>query len=155
MLGESPFGMILIDCARLLRARFDRALDDAQFGLTAGEARALVYVCRHPGSRQSVLATHMWVEPMTLVGFLDRLEARGLVVREPDPADRRAKIVRPTAQAEPLVQHVIEAFRKERESAMADLSAEEILQLKDMLSRLRNRMIADDSGGPGRGGAGQ
>ncbi|WP_454018257.1 MarR family winged helix-turn-helix transcriptional regulator [Azospirillum sp. Marseille-Q6669] len=150
MLDESPFGMILIDCARLLRARFDRALDDARLGLTAGEARALVYVCRHPGSRQSVLATHMWVEPMTLVGFLDRLEARGLVVREPDPADRRAKIVQPTPQAEPLALQVLEAFRTERESAMADLSAEEIVLLKDMLGRLRNRMIADDRGGAGR-----
>ena len=124
MLDEAPFGMILIDCARLLRARFDRALDDAQLGLTAGEARALVYVCRHPGSRQSVLATHMWVEPMTLVGFLDRLEARGLIVRYRSTSDRRIVHARLTEAGDAALRDAPGLLRPGAMRALADLPPE-------------------------------
>ncbi|WP_448203497.1 MarR family winged helix-turn-helix transcriptional regulator [Azospirillum sp. sgz302134] len=143
MQDDAPFGLLLIDSARLLRARFDRALDDAQLGLTAGEARALVYVNRHGGSRQTVLAAHMGVEPMTLVGFLDRLEALGLVAREADPSDRRAKIVRLTPQAEPLLERVVTVFRGVREAALDDFAPEEVERFRTMLGRLRARLIAD------------
>jgi MarR family transcriptional regulator, transcriptional regulator for hemolysin len=38
---------------------------------------------------------------MTLVTFLDRLDSRGLMVREPDPTDRCAKIVLLAPDAQP------------------------------------------------------
>ncbi len=147
MLEDAPFGLVLIASARLLRARFARALDDAQLGLTAGEARALVYVNRHPGSRQAVLAGHMGVEPMTLVGFLDRLEALGHIVRETDPTDRRAKTVRLTPQAEPLLERVLTVFRTVREAVLEEFSAEEVEQMRGLLIRLRTRLLADEREG--------
>ena len=84
------FGFLITDLSRLIRAEFDRRIGETGLGLTAGEARALSHVARAGGSRQSVLAEKMGVEAMTLTGFLDRLEARGLVERTTDPSDRRA-----------------------------------------------------------------
>lgn len=143
---ETPFGLALVDSARLLRARFDRALTTAELGLTPGEARALIYANRHPGSRQTVLAAAMGVEPMTLVGFLDRLEAMELIAREPDPADRRAKLVCLTPKAEPLLAHVLEVFTAAREEMLVDFTAEEIDQFWSLLVRLRAKLLADERG---------
>lgn len=144
MHDDAPFGLVLIDSARLLRARCDRALDAAQLGLTAGEARALYYVNRHPGSRQAALAAFMGVEPMTLVGYLDRLESLGHVLREPDPTDRRAKTVRLAPEAEPLLERVLAVFRTVRESVLEDFAPEEVDRFKTMLARLRARLLADE-----------
>ncbi len=144
MHNDPPFGLALIDAARLLRARFDRALADAHLGLTPGEARTLVYVGLHPGSRQTVLAALMGVEPMTLVGYLDRLEACGLIVREPDSSDRRAKIIHLTPQAEPLRIRVIEVLGGTREAVMEEFHPDEVAVFKDLLLRLRTRLLADE-----------
>lgn len=137
-----PLGFLLLDNARLLRARFDRVLDASTLDLTAGEARALCHIAKHQPARQNALAQRMGVEPMTMVRFLDRLEAAGLVRREADPADRRAKRVRITAEAEPVVAHVTDVMRIEREQVTSHFSAEELTMLNDLLSRLRERLVS-------------
>ena len=62
----------------------------------------------------------MNIEPMTLVGFLDRLEGAGLVVRQPQPGDRRAKLVSPTRKAEPLIRRIEEIAQAVRRQATQD-----------------------------------
>ena len=83
--------MLVVDLARMLRRRFEAALADVETGLTVGEARTLFYVWRNPGQRQAALADIMFVEPMTLVGYLDSLERAGLIRRCPDPRDKRGE----------------------------------------------------------------
>src|SRR6185436_6922692 len=97
--SPQPLTFLMLDVSRLWRQRLERALDEAGLGLTAGEARALFVVGRHPALRQTELALRLNVEPMTMCGYLDRLEAAGMIERKPDPGDRRAKLVRPTAKA--------------------------------------------------------
>ena len=48
------------------------------------------------------LGRRMCCEPPNVTFVVDRLEERGLVVRTPDPADRRAKQIAPTADGERL-----------------------------------------------------
>lgn len=143
---ELPLGFLLVDAARLYRARIDRAFDQAGLGLTAGEARTLAHVNINPGLRQGALAVRMNVEPMTMVGFLDRLEARGLVVREPDPTDRRAKIVCLTPEAEPLLERVKAAASLAREDALAGLSPAERDVFRDVLTRVRSNLCQSNRG---------
>lgn len=132
-----PVGFVMVDVARLYRARFDQDFSAMSVGLTPGEARALHRIALDPGQRQSVLAVRMSVEPMTVVGYLDRLEGLGLVAREPDPSDRRAKIVTLTPAAQPYLQRIAEAAARTREHALAGLDAEEQAQLRDLLERVR------------------
>lgn len=142
-MSEPPLGYLLVDVARLYRARIDRAFDHAGLGLTAGEARTLAYVNLHPGRRQSVLAVKMNVEPMTLVGFLDRLENLGLVVRAPDPTDRRAKIVNLAAEAAPYLDRVLAAGAAARAETLDGFSADEQEQLRDFMMRMRANLVRD------------
>jgi MarR family transcriptional regulator, transcriptional regulator for hemolysin len=151
MLTKSPeetIGLLLVDGARLLRLQIDRALEDAGLGLTAGEARTLAYVSLYPASRQTALAAQMNVEPMTLVTFLDRLESRGLVAREPDPADRRAKIIQLAPDAQPTLEQVHGITRRVQEEALKDFYPEEVEMLRILLKRMRANIAGSE---PGRG----
>jgi DNA-binding MarR family transcriptional regulator len=67
-------------------------------------ARCAVLLKREqPGGLNQVTLAHILdVAPMTLVRLLDRLETASLVSRLPDPHDRRAYLLTPTAKARPL-----------------------------------------------------
>jgi MarR family transcriptional regulator, transcriptional regulator for hemolysin len=144
--AEETIGLLLVDAARLLRIQMDRALEGAGLGLTAGEARTLAYVALYPASRQTELAAQMNVEPMTLVTFLDRLESRHLITREPDPTDRRAKIVQLVPDAQPTLEQVLGIARNVQERAMQDFGFEEVEMLRNLLKRLRANICGAKSG---------
>ena len=137
---EHPIGFLLVDAARLMRLRFDRILTEAGLDLTPGEARTLIYIHRFGAARQTDLARQMAIEPMTLVSFLDRLEARGLVVRAPDPGDRRAKIVRLTDIAGPVLAEVREVAQRVRASALAGMTEAEAEQFLRLLERAHGNL---------------
>ncbi len=143
---EDSIGLLLVDAARLLRLQIDQALEDAGLGLTAGEARTLAYVSLYPASRQTALAAQMNVEPMTLVTFLDRLESRGLITREPDPTDRRAKIVQLAPDAQPTLEQVLGVTRKVQERALQDFDPEEAGMLRTLLKRMRANIAGSEPG---------
>ncbi len=133
-------GFLTVDVSRLLRRRFEHALATAGLGLTAGEARTLAYADHYGGVRQAVLADKMGIEPMTLVGFLDRLEARGLVARDPDPKDRRAKLVRPTREAEDILKRIREIGRQVRSLATRGFSDREVEDFRRALKAVRGNL---------------
>lgn len=138
---EDPLGFVLVDVARLLRRRFERALETAGLGLTVAEARTLAFVSRRPGLRQSTLADELCVEPMTLVGFLDRLEAAGLVERIADPADRRAKLIRLTPAATNTVRRIRTIGRAVREDAERGIDPEVVETLRLTLLRMQDNIL--------------
>lgn len=127
---DLPFGFLLADVQRLYRRRFEREAEAAGLGLTSGEARALAHLSVDEGVRQTALAERMSIDPMTLVAFLDGLEAKGLVVREPDPSDRRAKRLRLTPEAAPTVAAIRAAGQAVRDVATRGMSADEVAALR-------------------------
>ncbi|QRM35479.1 MarR family winged helix-turn-helix transcriptional regulator [Microvirga sp. VF16] len=147
---EETIGLLLVDGARLLRLQIDRAFEEAGLGLTAGEARTLAYVALYPASRQTALAAQMNVEPMTLVIFLDRLESRGLIAREPDPTDRRAKIVQLAPDAQSTLKQIQRITRQVQDGALQDFHPEEVEMLRTLLKRMRANLASRE---PGRGQA--
>jgi DNA-binding MarR family transcriptional regulator len=50
------------------------------------------------GISPSALAKDAGLHPATLTGVLDRLETGGWIVRDRDPSDRRAVVIRPTRE---------------------------------------------------------
>jgi MarR family transcriptional regulator for hemolysin len=94
---------LILDIARLLRAEFERKVASACLGVTPSEARTLAHVARHGPLRQRDLADLTGLGAMSITTCLDRLESAGLVRRECDPSDRRAKLVSASAEATPLL----------------------------------------------------
>ncbi|MBO0710636.1 MAG: MarR family transcriptional regulator [Acetobacteraceae bacterium] len=78
---------LLHDVARLLRLDADKRA--RTHGMTRAQWAILVWLERQPGISQKELAETLEVEPITVARLIDRLEARGMVERRPDPKDRR------------------------------------------------------------------
>ncbi|MBN9674060.1 MarR family winged helix-turn-helix transcriptional regulator [Roseibium aggregatum] len=139
--------MLVVDLARLLRRRFDAELTEVDTGLTVGEARTLFYVWRNPGQRQAVLADTMYVEPMTLVGYLDSLEKAGLIKRRPDPNDKRAKLVELTPEADPLLERIGNALQSVRTKALEDVPVSDRQILENLLQTMKDSLLLEASKG--------
>jgi DNA-binding MarR family transcriptional regulator len=78
---------LLHDVARLIRHEADKRA--AAHGMTRAQWVLLIWLERQPGLSQKELAEILEVEPITVARLIDRLEARGMVERRPDPKDRR------------------------------------------------------------------
>ncbi|POF30591.1 MarR family winged helix-turn-helix transcriptional regulator [Roseibium marinum] len=139
--------MLVVDLARLIRRRFEAALSEVDTGLTVGEARTLFYVWRSPGQRQAVLAENMYVEPMTLVGYLDSLEAAGLIKRCSDPTDKRAKLIKLTPQADPLLERIGLALHSVRSQAVEEIPRDKQHVLEDLLQTMKDSLLQEVSRG--------
>jgi DNA-binding MarR family transcriptional regulator len=142
-----PLTFLILDLARLIRQQFEADLEAAGLGMTAGEARTLLWANRFPGLRQTALAEKLGVEPMTLVGFLDRLEAAGLIVRLPDPNDRRAKLIHPTEAAKAPGERIEAIALSVRARAMAEIGEKELEPMRAGLTQMRaalSRAKAED-----------
>lgn len=129
-------GFLIVDLARLFRQHFEHAVAEEGLGVTAGEARTLLYAAAENGVRQAVLAERMRIEPMTLSNFVDRLEECGLVRRELDQRDRRARIVRVTQEAAPLLKRIHAVAAAVRERATAGLTPAEEATLRHALQTM-------------------
>src|SRR3546814_3403683 len=99
---ERSFGFLFHDCARLTRREFERRA--RAIGLTRAQWAAIAHLRRNEGCNQSTLADLLDVEPITLARLLDRMETAGLVKRQPDPKDRRARLVYLTRSEEHTVE---------------------------------------------------
>jgi DNA-binding MarR family transcriptional regulator len=99
--------VVLSDVARLVRTRADqRAREHA---MTRAQWMILVRLDWQPGMSQSDLANLLEVEPITVARLVDRLEARGMVERRPDPQDRRIWRLHLTAAAQPMLKEIAKA----------------------------------------------
>ena len=94
----------LYDVARLMRTRFDRWA--RTYGMTRAQGIILARLARQPGMTQNEMAGLCEVEPITVGRLVDRLEARGLLERRLDPADRRIRRLHLLPAAEPILEDI-------------------------------------------------
>jgi DNA-binding MarR family transcriptional regulator len=134
-------GFLVADVSRAMRRAFQRRIEGSS--LTLAQARVLVYVSRNQGVRQVDLADLLEVQPMTLARQIDQLADAGLVERRPDPVDRRAYRIHPTAAAAPhlaAIDQVIVAIRKEAARGLdPDALATTLAALRLMRDNLSTR----------------
>ncbi|WP_338784269.1 MarR family winged helix-turn-helix transcriptional regulator [Streptomyces sp. DG1A-41] len=85
---------------------------------------------------QADLGRAVRLDPKDLVGILNDLQAAGLVVREPDPKDRRKNAVSLTARGARLLTRCEKAARAANDELLAPLSEAEREQFTGMLLRI-------------------
>lgn len=81
---------------------------------------------------------------------LDRLESTGMIRREPDPRDRRGKLIALTPRGRDLVDHAVEAHLDNEERLLAALPGAKRRELAALLRQLL--LSFDRSAGAGTGG---
>lgn len=97
---------LLHDVARLLRVDADKRA--RAHDMTRAQWGILIWLERQPGISQKELAELLDVEPITVARLIDRLEARGMVERRPDPKDRRIWRLHLRPDAYPMLEEIAE-----------------------------------------------
>lgn len=90
---------------------------------------------REPESQQQA-AGRLGVDRTTMVGLLDGLESKGLISRQPDPADRRRNVVVLTGAGRRALKAAKAASDRAERELLADLSPTEARQLRALLARV-------------------
>ncbi len=72
--------------------------DCRRLGVEPGEGHMLSYTSLYGPCPPAELIRVFGYKPSTLTGMLDRLEEKGLAVRDPNPGDRRSFLIRVTAE---------------------------------------------------------
>jgi DNA-binding MarR family transcriptional regulator len=144
--NTKSLGFLVQDVARLLRSEFGRKVGEAGLELTTGEARALVHTVAAAGARQTEIAERMGVEPMTLCGYVDKLEARGLVERRPHPDDKRAKRIVPSEGAKEAIETIMPLARGVTSAAVDGLPEEDIAAFRRVLEHMHG-VLTEGRGG--------
>ena len=148
-------GHLLHETARLWRRRCERAVHARLPGMTCARCAVLLKLEQPGGFNQVTLAHSLDLAPITVVRLLDRLETAGLVSRLPDPHDRRAYLLTPTAKARPLIACIQDIFRAIQSEAWLGLSDTETSQLNALLCRIRSNLLVGSnkplSADPARG----
>jgi DNA-binding MarR family transcriptional regulator len=104
--------------------------------LRDGDLACLELLGRQGPLGPSALARVMHIHPATMTGVLDRLEAGGWIVRERDPADRRAVLVRIVpARAREMMGHYA-GMNGAVEGIAASYSADERALIAGFLERM-------------------
>ncbi|MEW2085016.1 MULTISPECIES: MarR family transcriptional regulator [unclassified Streptomyces] len=114
----------------------------AEHSLTGAQARVLGLLTVEPTPMRRI-AQKLKCEPSNVTGIIDRLEARGLVERRPDPNDRRVKVAAPTEEGRVTARRLRESLNFAREP-LAGLSDEERTVLRDLLKR----MLGEETSAP-------
>jgi DNA-binding MarR family transcriptional regulator len=125
---------LLMRAARAQRRGWRDAL--APWDLTPSQGRALRVISAADGTRVSDLADALRIAPRSATEVADGLEQRGLVERTPDPRDRRAVLLRPTAAGRRLREEVEAARAAEARSLFGRLSADDRSTLARILRSL-------------------
>lgn len=127
----------LLRCAALLQRSIDRAL--APLGLSFGDFDVINTLRRlgaHPGTHPKTLAASALITSGAMTARLDRLERAGLVRREPDPADRRAIVVRLTEDGTRLARRALDAVLAADREVLVPLDDDDQDRTAQLLRRL-------------------
>lgn len=127
----TAFATSLYQLVEKLRGEHEEAA--AAAGVTAAQA-AVLTMLSEPQS-MAKLAEHMGCDASNITGLVDRLEAKELVVRSADAADRRVKLITLT----PLGKTALETFKRNlvKSSSLAKLSAKARRALLDVLGEVQ------------------
>ena len=108
----------------------------AAHGLSMWEYVVLSGLVDGPAQTQARLAEAVGRDKTRIIPILDALEARGLLVRSPDPADRRNKVVTLTEPGRALRTGVARAISAAEEEVLGPLDAAERRTFRELLGRL-------------------
>ena len=114
----------------------DFAATVGQSGITPGLAGILALVEANPGLKQSALAAKLGIDRSTLVPALNRLEAKGLIVRRPMAGDKRAHALELTERGRAVWSKTLAAIRAHEARLLRHLAPRDRRTLIRLLERI-------------------
>jgi DNA-binding MarR family transcriptional regulator len=131
---ERNIAHLVFQLSRHLAIAMDRQM--APFNLTGQQAALLLRCCASPDTTPTQLACSLGTDNAGITRLLDRLEAKGLIVRRTSATDRRAIVIEPTAAGRALVPQLLPVIRSVTAQLLEGFSADELPVLQALLRRL-------------------
>ena len=123
----------------------------ASLDLTSSQAFVLRYLCCQSAQNRSVsprdIERHFQLSHPTVSGLLQRLEAKGFILVQPAPDDRRCKQVVPTSRAQQLNEQIRLRIREAEQQLVSGMTPAEVAQLGSFLSRMIQNISPPREGG--------
>lgn len=137
---DTPLGTDLSRLVRIWRALIDQRLKPLE--LTQTHWVTLHNIHQLPPEQSQIqLAKAIGIEQPSLVRTLDQLEEKGLITRSTCTNDRRAKRIKLTQQAEPIIEQVESVIDETRDDILSGISREEISQMVTLIARLEKNIL--------------
>lgn len=137
---ETPLGSDLARLVRIWRALIDHRLKPLE--LTQTHWVTLHNIHQLPPEQSQIqLAKAIGIEQPSLVRTLDQLEEKGLISRQTCASDRRAKRIKLTERAAPIITEMEDVIGKTRGEILTGFSAEEVNLLVNLIGRLEQNII--------------
>ena len=137
---ESTLGSDLARLVRVWRALIDQRLKPLE--LTQTHWVTLYNINRLPPEQSQIqLAKAIGIEQPSLVRTLDQLEEKGLITRHTCANDRRAKRIKLTEEAAPIIKEVNDVITMTRSEILSGISPEEVTLLTGLVERLEQNII--------------
>lgn len=144
-LTERP-GFLIRRLHQIHVALFQQAC--GQFEVTPLQYSLLSALAARKTADQTTLAADIALDRTTTTGALKRLEARNLVERPINAADRRARLCRLTRSGAALLAKIEGAARNAHEATLQGLSDRERAQLIAMMQRIVDRNANQNTSAP-------
>lgn len=120
---------------------FDRMLTASGIDAFNGAQGRILYVLwQNDGITISDLSSQTSLANTTLTSMLDRMEVTGLVIRKPDPTDRRSRLIALTEKAKSLRDDYTRISQQMNDIYYTGFSGEEIYQFEAYLQRVLNNL---------------
>ncbi len=125
------------------RARWhDRLMANAGLPLDRAAVAILRHLAESDPLRPGMLAVRLSVEASHVTRQLRQLEKSGLVVRFPDPEDRRAQLIQLTDAGRVAIGRVRDVGRQGMTLALADWTPDDLRRLATLFNRLVDDFVA-------------
>jgi MarR family transcriptional regulator, organic hydroperoxide resistance regulator len=131
--ADQAWALLLQVAFARVHAHFAAAV--AELDLAPVQAKALHELNVDPPISMRELAERLKSDPSNVTGLIDRLEARGLVERRPDPTDRRIKGLALTSAGARLRERLF-ARLYSAPPAVVELPERDQRALRDLLQRV-------------------
>ncbi|SFN46069.1 MarR family transcriptional regulator, transcriptional regulator for hemolysin [Izhakiella capsodis] len=136
---DTSLGTDLSRLVRIWRALIDHRLKPLE--LTQTHWVTLHNIHQLPPEQSQIqLAKAIGIEQPSLVRTLDQLEDKGLITRTTCPSDRRAKRIKLTKEAEPIIEQVEHVIKATRHDILSGISREEVEKMVKLIERLERNI---------------
>ncbi|MBQ8556856.1 MAG: MarR family transcriptional regulator [Clostridia bacterium] len=138
---ETKGGFLISRIKQVGGRRFDRMLAQADIDAFNGAQGRILYVLwQGDGISISQLSSQTSLANTTLTSMLDRMEASGLIRREPSPRDRRQQLIRLTDRALALRKDYDRISQQMNELYYLGFTQEEVRQFEGYLQRVLDNL---------------
>lgn len=150
--SENPVSIdiihVLMRATHYIQREVESQLSSLQmpYQITGPRLRLLAVVSKAGQIRMNELASKLGIKARTVTDFVDALERENLLVRIPDPTDRRATLIQLTELAQTNISQVLAIQAEIAENLLGNFSKEQRQQFFDLLLLLiENKDISNPS----------